>query len=90
LEKRHRYDLENKESHPMRELLIGIDSGTQSTKTLVMDADRGRVLGFGLVKYGFIPNLPPGAKEQHPATWRKAALGAMKAASCLAFGLAAC
>jgi len=64
----------------MRELLIGIDSGTQSTKALVVDANRGRVLGFGLVKYGLIPNLPPGAKEQHPETWRKAALGAMIAA----------
>jgi len=64
----------------MRELLIGIDSGTQSTKALVVDAHRGRVLGFGLVKYGLISNLPPGAKEQHPETWRKAASVAIKAA----------
>src|SRR5471030_1266589 len=64
----------------MRELLVGIDSGTQSTKALVVDANRGQVLGFGTAKYGLLPNLPPGAKEQHPEAWCKATKIAIKAA----------
>ena len=64
----------------MRTLLIGIDSGTQSTKALVVDANTGKVLGFGSVKFGLIPDLPPDAKEQHPETWRKATATAIKAA----------
>ena len=61
----------------MRTLLIGIDSGTQSTKALVVDARNGRVLGSGSVAYDLIPDLPPGAKEQHPHTWREATAGAI-------------
>lgn len=64
----------------MRTLLIGIDSGTQSTKALVVDARTGKVLGAGAVGYDLIPNLPPGAKEQHPHTWRDATIKAVKAA----------
>ncbi|MFN0069624.1 MAG: xylulokinase [Limisphaerales bacterium] len=65
---------------PQRTLLIGIDSGTQSTKALVVDAVSGKVLGDGVAKYDLIPGLPPGHKEQHPDTWRKAAATAIKAA----------
>jgi D-xylulose kinase len=64
----------------MRTLLIGIDSGTQSTKALVVDAGNGRVLGSGARSYELIPNLPPGAKEQHPHTWRDATAKAVRAA----------
>ena len=68
----------------MRTLLIGIDSGTQSTKALVVDAHSGKVLGTGVASYGLIPNLPPGAKEQHPRDWivatRKAVQTALKQA----------
>ncbi|MCU0788406.1 MAG: xylulokinase [Verrucomicrobia bacterium] len=56
----------------MRTLLIGIDSGTQSTKALVVDAGSGRVLGSASQGYDLIADLPPGAKEQHPHTWRDA------------------
>ena len=56
----------------MRTLLIGIDSGTQSTKALVVDARDGKVVGAASQAYDLIPNLPPGAKEQHPHTWRDA------------------
>jgi xylulokinase len=56
----------------MRTLLVGIDSGTQSTKALVVDGDTGKVLGSATEGYDLIPNLPPGAKEQDPATWREA------------------
>ncbi len=56
----------------MRTLLIGIDSGTQSTKAVVVDAKNGSLLGSGSQAYELIPDLPPGAKEQHPHTWRDA------------------
>src|SRR2546426_5542396 len=52
----------------MRTLLLGIDSGTQSTKVLVVDARDGKVLASAAQEYDLIPNLPPGAKEQHPHT----------------------
>jgi xylulokinase len=64
----------------MRNLVIGIDSGTQSTKAIVVHAGTGKPLGSASEKYGLIPNLPPGAKEQHPNTWRKATAKAIKAA----------
>jgi xylulokinase len=64
----------------MRTLVIGVDSGTQSTKALVVHAVNGRVLGAASVAYDLIPNLPPGAKEQHPHTWRDATVKAIRAA----------
>ena len=64
----------------MRSLLIGIDSGTQSTKALVVDAKSGKVLGSASAAYDLIPNLPPGAKEQHPHTWRDATANAIRGA----------
>lgn len=64
----------------MRTLLLGIDSGTQSTKVLVVEAKSGKVLGAAAEVYDLIPNLPPGAKEQHPHTWRNATATAIKAA----------
>ncbi len=64
----------------MRTLLIGIDSGTQSTKALVMDAKDGKVLGNGAAGYDLIPNLGPGAKEQHPHSWVEATASAIRQA----------
>lgn len=64
----------------MRTLLLGIDSGTQSTKVLVVDARQGNVLGSAAQAYDLIPNLPPGAKEQHPHTWREATAKAIRQA----------
>jgi len=64
----------------MRNLLLGIDSGTQSTKVLVADARNGKVLAQAARAYDLIPGLPPGAKEQHPQTWRDAAAQAVKSA----------
>ncbi len=64
----------------MRTLVIGIDSGTQSTKALVVDAQSGKVLGSGQAGYDLIPNLPPGHKEQHPKDWISATTKAIKAA----------
>jgi xylulokinase len=56
-------------TEPMRTLVIGVDSGTQSTKALVVNAATGKVLGEGSKSYGLIDGLAPGAKEQDPATW---------------------
>ena len=68
-----------------RSLIIGIDSGTQSTKSLVVDASSGDVVGSFLSSYGLIEGLPPGAKEQHPDSWvsalKETVLGALKKAS---------
>jgi xylulokinase len=64
----------------MRTLLIGIDSGTQSTKTLVVDASDGKVLASAAQEYDLLGNLPPGAKEQHPHTWREATGSTMRRA----------
>jgi xylulokinase len=64
----------------MRTLILGIDSGTQSTKAVVIDARDGKVLASAAQEYELIPNLPPGAKEQHPHTWRDATASALRRA----------
>jgi len=64
----------------LRTLLLGIDSGTQSTKVLVVDARDGKVVASASQDYELIPHLPPGAKEQHPHTWREAAASAIRRA----------
>lgn len=56
----------------MASVVIGIDSGTQSTKALVVDAKTGNVLGESSEAYGLIEGLPSGAKEQHPSVWVEA------------------
>lgn len=56
----------------MSEYFIGIDSGTQSTKAIVIDGSNGKIVGSASVAYGFIPGLPSGFKEQHPKTWTDA------------------
>ncbi len=48
---------------------LGIDCGTQSTKTLALDWETGEILASAHQPYGFIPNLPPGSMEQHPQDW---------------------
>ncbi|HEX4120826.1 MAG TPA: xylulokinase [Verrucomicrobiae bacterium] len=64
----------------MRTLVLGVDSGTQSTKVLVVNARDGTVVGEASRAYGLIPGLPAGSKEQHPRTWRAAAAHAIKEA----------
>src|SRR5688500_8836406 len=64
----------------MVSIIIEIDSGTQSTKVLAVDAKSGKVLGAASEQYDLIPNHPPGAKEQHPHTWRDATAKAIKQA----------
>lgn len=64
----------------MRDLIIGVDSGTQSTKVLIIDARDGKVLASAAQEYELIPGLPPGAKEQHPHTWRDATASGIRRA----------
>jgi xylulokinase len=59
---------------------IGIDSGTQGTKVLVVDAGTGRVLGRGKSPHAMVEGLGPGASEQDPAVWTGAAERALAAA----------
>jgi xylulokinase len=59
---------------------VGIDSGTQGTKALVVDVDSGRVLGRGHAPHAMIAGLGPGASEQDPAAWVAAMEAALAAA----------
>ena len=47
----------------------GIDNGTQSTKTIIVNGETGQVVGSATKGYGLIEGLPPGHKEQDPAVW---------------------
>jgi len=53
----------------MVEYFIGIDNGTQSTKTIIVNGETGQVVGKATKGYGLIEGLPPGHKEQDPALW---------------------
>jgi xylulokinase len=53
-------------------IYLGIDCGTQSTKTIALDADTGRIVASATQTYEILPGLPPGHLEQHPATWSQA------------------
>jgi xylulokinase len=50
-------------------LSLGIDSGTQSTKTIVLDSETGEILASAQQAYGLIGGLPPGHLEQDPSVW---------------------
>ena len=63
-------------------LFIGIDSGTQSTKAIVLDADSGEILAHAAQGYDVIGGLPAGHMEQHAETWVEATFKAVEA--CLA------
>ena len=57
---------------------LGLDSGTQSTKCIALDADSGLVLAIAHSSYGMVPGLPPGHLEQHPEAWLDAADAAVR------------
>ncbi len=64
----------------MSEYFIGIDSGTQSTKTILLDAANGEVVRVASKSYELIEGLPAGHKEQDPAEWIVAVRETIKAA----------
>jgi xylulokinase len=47
---------------------VGLDSGTQGTKAIVIDFS-GRVLGKGYARHAFVGGIKPGESEQDPGTW---------------------
>ena len=53
----------------IRMLYIGIDSGTQSTKSIVIDLETGGILATSQQNHGLIPGLPDGHMEQDPRVW---------------------
>ncbi len=63
----------------MSNYFIGIDSGTQSTKTILLDSDSGQVIASASRHYDLIEGLPAGHKEQHPAEWIDAVRFGIKA-----------
>lgn len=50
-------------------IALGIDSGTQSTKTIALDLDSGEILASASSAYGLIDGLPAGHLEQDPQMW---------------------
>lgn len=50
-------------------LFIGIDSGTQSTKAVVLDLESRRVVAEARAPHEMIDGLPVGHMEQHPQHW---------------------
>lgn len=53
-------------------LFIGIDSGTQSTKAVVLDLETREVVAEARAPHQLIAGLPPGHMEQHPQEWAAA------------------
>jgi len=53
-------------------IYLGIDCGTQSTKTVALDGDTGKIIASAAQNYDVLPGLPPGHMEQNPATWTSA------------------
>ena len=51
---------------------IGIDSGTQSTKAVVLNLDSGTIVAQSQKEYELVEGLPPGHLEQHPRDWTSA------------------
>jgi xylulokinase len=53
----------------MSDYFIGIDSGTQSTKTIILDASNSETIAGASRAYDLIEGLPAGHKEQAPSQW---------------------
>lgn len=53
-------------------LFIGIDSGTQSVKAIVLDLEAGKVIAEARAPHTLITGLPAGHMEQHPQEWAAA------------------
>ncbi len=53
-------------------LFLGIDSGTQSVKAVVLDLDTRKVIAEARAPHRLIDGLPVGHMEQHPQEWATA------------------
>lgn len=56
-------------------ITLGIDSGTQSTKTIALDLATGEILASAQQAYGFVESQGEGAMEQNPSDWIAAVEG---------------
>jgi xylulokinase len=61
-------------------LYIGIDSGTQGTKAVVVDMDARRVVAQARAGHRMLAGLPIGSQEQDPREWTAALDGALRGA----------
>jgi xylulokinase len=52
-----------------RNIFVGVDSGTQSTKVVLVEGENGRILASAAAPHEMIAGLPPGHLEQHPQDW---------------------
>ena len=59
---------------------VGLDSGTQGTKALIIDFEHARVVGRGFAPHASRPGLKPGESEQDPETWVTAMTAALETA----------
>ncbi len=59
---------------------VGIDSGTQGTKAVIIEYATGRVVGRGFAPHAMVEGLPPGSSEQDPAVWLEALQSALLSA----------
>ena len=62
-------------------LFIGIDSGTQSTKAVVLDLEARQVVAEARAPHGMIGGLPDGHAEQNPSDWTSALDSVLSAVS---------
>ena len=53
----------------MSRYFIGVDSGTQGTKSILFDGETGEVVAGASRSYGLIEGLGAGCKEQNPSDW---------------------
>ena len=53
-------------------IYLGIDCGTQGTKTVALDSGTGKLVASASRSYDVLPGLAPGNMEQNPATWTEA------------------
>ncbi len=53
-------------------IFLGIDCGTQSTKTVALDEPTGEIVATAATAYDTLPGLPAGHLEQHPELWTNA------------------
>ena len=53
-------------------LFIGIDSGTQSVKAVVLDLNTRQVIAEARAPHTLIAGLPVAHMEQHPQEWTAA------------------
>jgi xylulokinase len=64
----------------MPDYFIGVDSGTQSTKAIIMDGETGEIKGKSTRTYELIRGLSPGHMEQHPEIWIRETLAVIREA----------